>query len=337
MVARMAEWATPHVQRWRRKRLEDRVEGERHLASGNFSEAEKHLRAALAVTEQRGSAKDKTTLRLELAEALRGQQKFDEAGQIVRVAIEAAGKDAGLRGKALEALADLQIARGDWADAEKSLQEATELSQKLESLARRTHKTATVINRLGRGKEALETYERAEELYEEAYGSSTEQMAALLGETGAVHREQGNHAQAQEYLQRALEIQQVCSAADSREAAENLAQLAASLEESGDLDGAMAQYERALKLKERQIGGSMEDLAEMQARAARMYMNWGEKGKARQLLAQALPQLARKPGPSLIAALETMALLEESSGRREEAQEYRERAQIVAADLAVTG
>lgn len=333
-ATRFAAWITPHVQRWRRQRHEDRVEGERHLAAKNYSEAEKHLFIALELAEQRHvSTAKRNELRLELAEAQREQKKLDEAERNVQIAMEAAGRDQSLKGNALEGLADLQTARGDLAEAEKSIREAVESSAKMDALARRTGKLARVVYRQGRGEDAIEIYERAADLYEEAFGGTDARTAALLGEMGALHRHEGNHAKAQEYLQQALKIHEAASGANSLEASESLAQLASSLEESGDMDGAMAQYERVLRMKERQVGGSLEDMADMQARAARMYLHWGERGKARQLLAQALPQLARNPGHKFVEALETMAALEEASGRMEDAARYREHAQSVGAQL----
>ena len=76
----------------------------------------------------------------------------------------------------------------------------------------------------------------------------------------------------------------------------------------------------------------MEDLAEIQARVARMYVMWGELGKARQLMAQAIPALVNKPGKRLSTALETLAQLEEASGNRQEAADIRAALASVAAE-----
>jgi tetratricopeptide (TPR) repeat protein len=141
---------------------------------------------------------------------------------------------------------------------------------------------------------------------------------------GELSRAQGDHPAAQAHLKRALKIHEAYCGPESHEAAEDLRQLAGSLEESGDLEGAMAQYERVLRLKERQVGGNMEDLAEMQARVAGLYILWGELGKARALLAQAIPALMGRSGKRLAAALETQAQLEEASGKPQEAASIRE-------------
>jgi tetratricopeptide (TPR) repeat protein len=182
----------------------------------------------------------------------------------------------------------------------------------------------------------LNGYAQAVDLHEKAFGPEHPETGHLLSELGALGRALGNHAEAQTHLRRALKIHEACCGADSREAAEDLSQLAASLEESGDLDGAMAQYERALRLNERRVGADMEDVAEMQARVARMYTRWGEIGKARQLMAQAIPALVNRPGPRRTVALETLAELEEASGNPQEAASIRAALSAAAAEQAVS-
>jgi tetratricopeptide (TPR) repeat protein len=326
IASRVAEWATPHVKEWHRKRHEDQTEGQRHLAAKNYSEAEKHLSVAAELADQRHVAVAKRNgTRLELAVAQREQKKFDEAEANIRIALENAGRDRQLRGAALESLADLQLARGNQAGALEAIAEAAELPSDGMTSARRTHKMAKALAASGEKQKAIEAHARAVELHEEAISHDTTETAIFLGELGAAHRELGNHTEAQVHLRRAVKIFEHTGAADTTQASESIAQLATSLEASGDLDGALAEFERALRLKERQIGGNMEEMAELQARAARMYVKWGERGKARNLLAQAIPRLARTAGPRYIEALESLAEVEAGSGRKDEADRIREK------------
>src|ERR1700729_4596379 len=85
---RLAAWATPHVKEWHRKRHLNRVEGERHLASRNWREAENHLTLALA--ERRHSSKRRLDLLLGLTEAQRKQGKAAEAEKTVQMGIDLA-------------------------------------------------------------------------------------------------------------------------------------------------------------------------------------------------------------------------------------------------------
>jgi len=324
-ATRLAAWATPHVKEWHRQRHQDRLEGERHLAAGNYTEAEKHLTAAVALAVERRAGPGKlVALRLQLAEAQQELGKFADAEGSVRAALDNAGQDRQWRAVALDALADIQLAGGNFADAEKTLAEAADFPADAASSARRMLKLARARYQGGDRNKGFDYYAQAVDLHEKAFGAEHLETGHLLAELGVLGRAQGDHEKAQTHLRRALKIHEAYCGADSHEAAEDLAQLAGSLEESGDLEGAMAQYERALRLSERRVGGNMEDMADMQARVARMYILWGELGKARQLMAQAIPALVGRPGKRLAEALETMALLEEASGRPQEAAQIRE-------------
>lgn len=324
-ATRLAAWATPHVKEWHRQRHQDRIEGERHLAAGNYGEAEKYLTTAVALAVERRSAPGKiVALRLQLSEAQRELGKFDDAERTVRAALNDAGQDKQWRPVGLDELAEIQLLRGNFADAEKTIAEASAFPADPPSQARRMYKLARARHESGDHKRGRETYAQAVDLHEKAFGAEHVETGHLLAELGALGRAQGNHKDAQDHLRRALKIHEKCCGANSQEAAEDLVQLAGSLEESGDLEGAMAQYERALRMKENHVGGNMEDLADMQARVARMYIQWGERGKARELLTLAIPQLSRTRGKRLADGLETLARLEEASGNPREAARIRE-------------
>jgi tetratricopeptide (TPR) repeat protein len=330
---RFAAWATPHVKEWHRRRHEDRLEGERHLAAGNYSEAEKHLTVAVALAVERRAAPGKlVALRLQLADAQRELGKFDQAEGTVRAAFHDAGQDKQWHAVALDALAEIQLARGNFADAAKTIAECAGFPADAAVSARRMLRLARAQYKGGDRLKGADCYAQALDLHEKAFGAEHIETGHLLTELAGLSRAQGDQAAAQVYLRRALKIHEACCGADSQEAAEDLGNLAGSLEESGDLEGAVAQYERALRLSERRVGGNMEDLAEIQARVARMYVMWGELGKARQLMAQAIPALVGKPGKRLSTALETLAQLEEASGNTQEAADIRAALLSVAAE-----
>jgi tetratricopeptide (TPR) repeat protein len=99
----------------------------------------------------------------------------------------------------------------------------------------------------------------------------------------------------------------------------DLHNLAGSLEEAGDPEAAAAQYERVLLQKQRIIGGDLEELAEMQFSLAGMYIGWNNYGRARELLSETLGIFKRKKGPRLAVTYETLAQVDECSGRYLEA------------------
>src|SRR5271154_3341463 len=151
LATRFAAWVTPHVKEWHRKRHQNRVEGERHLESGNYAEAERHLGVAIAEAEQRRySIAKRNAMRLKLAEAQRQQGKLDDAERSARLAIEDAGADGALRGVALDALAEAQLQRKDYPGAEKGIEDAIQLPADAPTLARRSHLLAQVRHRAGR-------------------------------------------------------------------------------------------------------------------------------------------------------------------------------------------
>lgn len=332
LATRAAAWAAPHIQEWHRKRHVNQTEGERHLASRNYSEAEQHLILAVGEAQKRRySAVKKNALRLQLAQAQRAQGKLDEAERTVHSALEEAVGQHPLQANCLESLAEIQHERNDHEASAKSLEQALAINAAdPQANARRTRLLARARQKNGRREDALQLFEKSVTLHEDAYGPEHLETGNRLGELGGLYHEQGRHSDAQRCLRRALQIHESCCGADSHEATQDLANLAASLEQSGDLDGAVAQYERAMRLKERMVGVDLGEFAEMQVKVARTYIQWRRYGPARELLVQATSRLSGRPSPRLTLALETMADLEEACGRRAEAAALREKAGAMA-------
>jgi tetratricopeptide (TPR) repeat protein len=159
------------------------------------------------------------------------------------------------------------------------------------------------------------------------------ETAQAFSELGMLARQQGDHAEAQLSLRRAADIHQSASGPESHAATEAIYNLAASLEQSGDVNGAVNEYERVLKLKDRQVGGNREEATEVQVQLAALYVKAGRIAPARELLMQAIATLERKGGPPLARALGTFADVEERMGRKEEARQWRERAEEISAEI----
>jgi hypothetical protein len=70
-----------------------------------------------------------------------------------------------------------------------------------------------------------------------------------------------------------------------------------------------------LLLKARKLGGNMEEVAEMQFGLANLYAHWGNLARARELLAECIGTFRTQAGPRLAVAHETLAQMEETSGR----------------------
>jgi tetratricopeptide (TPR) repeat protein len=333
LTMRVARWAEPHVKEWHRQRHLNRTEGQRHLDSRNWAEAEKHFTLALA--ERRYSKQRQCELLLNLEQAQRRQRKLGEAEQSAAAALGIAPSRS-LRARAQDALVDIQLEQCRYPEAEQSIAEILRIEQ-AESrpdgarLAKSYRKLGTARLKSERPAEAMEAFRQAADLSERAFGTAHAETAQSFAELGMLHRQHGEHAQAQVFLRRALDIHRGASGLDSHEATQGLYQLAASLEESGDPDGAAGEFERLLALRARQVGVNPLDNAETQVRLAGLYLQAGRIGPAKELLNHAIGVLERKGGQPLAQALQILAVAEEQSGHPEEAERWREVASNLAA------
>src|SRR6266481_4216683 len=248
---RFAVWVEPYVKEWHRQRHHNRVTGQQHLASRNWSEAEKHL--SLALGERRHAAKKRIELLLDLEQAQRHQRKFTEAEQTARTALDLAGKGRNHSGqsRAMEALVDIHLDQGKWTEAEKATAEIARLEGARSKpdharLAKSSRKLGTALLRSGRKAEALEAFHESAKLCTQIHGENHTETAASFVELGMLYRQHGEHTEAQRHLRRALEIHRKIGGSDSHEATQDLYNLAASMAESGDLDGAVTEFERLL-------------------------------------------------------------------------------------------
>ena len=326
---RLAAWATPHVKEWHRKRHENRVEGERHLATRNWSEAERHL--ALALAERSHSSARRLDLLLGLTEAQRKQGKAADAEKTsqLAIALAAKAKNKALQSRALDGLVDIQLDQKKYSDVEATIAQIETLERSLpqpdyKRLASSARKLGTALLNSGRPEDALKAFERATQLCEKSFGPDHVETADALTGLGEQYRAIGNHTEAQRCLKRALEIHRKTSGVDSHAATQNLFHLASSLEESGDTEGAASQFEKALAAAERQIGGDREQTAVTQAHLAAIYMRAGRTSAARELLIHAIGVLRKDE--RLEFALETMASIEDLLNHPEEAERWREKA-----------
>jgi tetratricopeptide (TPR) repeat protein len=325
---RVARWAEPHVREWHRQRHLHQTEGQRHLDARNWAEAEKEFTIALAERRHSGSRRAEMLVNLELAQ--RRQGKLAEAEQSAQAAIQIASSRP-LRARAQDAVLDIQMEQGRYADAEQSLAEILR-SEHAETkpdgarVAKCYRKLGTVRLESGRNAEAMEAFRQAAELAERVFGDANAETAQSFTELGSLLRKQGNQPEAQRYLRRALEIHRAASGLDSQEATQGLYQLAASLEEAGDLDGAVGEFERLLALRARQVGVNPRENAATQVRLAALYIKARRTAPAKELLNHAIGVLERQGGPAMAQALELLACADEQCGRTDDARRWREAA-----------
>jgi tetratricopeptide (TPR) repeat protein len=318
---------------WTLDRNWDRTEGERLLKVRDYPGAESHLsRAAVEAEMKQRSASKRIHLRLLLAEAQRKQyvwdaespaiEKLEAAEKTVRTALEIAAKNSEriLYVHCLDALGEIYYDQRRYESVEKVLDEAIRIAAALSHqdpvrMARRVMRLGTARQNLGMLDVAIPALRKAVELAEQVHGKDHLETAHHLTELGAALRAQGTHAEAQECLRTALRIHQREGGINAPDAIRDLHHLAGSLEESGDLEGAAAEYERALIFKHKSIGSSLEDLAELQYGLASLYVTWQEYGRARELIYEAMATFRRRGGLRLAVTHETMAYVDECSGR----------------------
>jgi tetratricopeptide (TPR) repeat protein len=324
--AKLVAWAAPHVEQWHKERKFNRVEGDRQLKAHNFAEAEAHLTVALAEYEARGgSPSTRIRLRLQLAEAQRKQgpekpTKLDEAEATIRAALDLTARVSNPSGyvQCLDALAEVFHDRGNYRAMQILIEEGVRIEASMPHpdptrMARRVYRLGIVRDL--QGQDGIPALKKAVELHEQTFGEDHLETGGVLSSAGIRYRAEGRHEEARFYLSRALRIHQQEIGPDSPEAIRDLQNLAGSYEETGDIDSAATYYERALELKDRNCGTNQEELAEMQFDVARLYINWGNYCRARELLAMSIGTFKRKKGARLAVAYETVAHIEESSGR----------------------
>ena len=335
---------------WGLDRNWHRSEAARHMKSGNFADAERHLMLAVREGDERGlGPAQKTTLRLELAALQRklavpegadnDSTQFDvsklrDAENTLREAIIfcTQASDAKLYLRSLDALADIFCLVGDYQALEGVASDAIRLGaaipgENIQQLEERLRRLATAQDKNGRFAEALKTFDQAIVLREKRYGAGHLETGNLLAEVGRICRSRRYHEQARAYLGRALRIHEAQCGADSSEALGDVQQLAGSFEDTGDLDAAASQYERVLGLKLRRLGReNFEEVAEMQYSLACLQVAWGHYARARALLTECIGGFKTLGGPRLAVAYESLAHVEEREGRISFALEQLEKA-----------
>jgi tetratricopeptide (TPR) repeat protein len=348
------QWAwtrAPQRESWGLDRNWHRSEAARHLKSGNFADAERHLALAVREADDSGAAAaQRVELRLELADLQRklaappatgtdGTAQLDlvklqDAENTLREAIIVCtqASDSKLYLRSLDALSEIFCAVEDYPALEEVTRDAVRLGTSVtnedpQCMEDRLQRLATAQDRNGRFPDAMKTFDQAIALREKRYGPGHLETGNLLAQVGRICRVRGVHAQAQAYLKQALRIHEAQCGTDSLESLGDVQQLAGSLEDTGDLDGAAAQYERALGLKLRKLGcENIDEVAEMQYSLACLHIGWSHYARARELLMECIGSFRRLGGPRLAVAYESLAHVEEREGRTSFALDELERA-----------
>src|SRR5579863_707884 len=231
----------------------------------------------------------------------------------------------------LDGLAEVFMGQENFVAAEKVSQEGVRIEAELPHpdplrMARRVHRLGIARYKEGRSNDALPALTKGLELHEQAYGPDHEETHRVRSELGAIYRAEGLHQEAQRCLRQSLRFHQSTFGTEDPRSMQDVHQLAGSLEECGDTEGAAHEYERMMDMKSRMLGRDLEEFAEMQFSLASLYAGWGNYPRARELLAECIGTFKRKGGPRLAVAHETLAQVEENSGRFHDAARELDRA-----------
>lgn len=324
----------PSLPSWTMDRNWNRAEGERLLAAREYQEAEYYLVAAVTEADRYSlSPAKRVRLRLQLAEAQRRLEKLADAEQTIRKATEIAAQSSDQSGylMCLDGLADVFMLQENFSAVEKLSQEGIRIESALPHpdplrMARRVHRLGIARYRTTPSDDVLPALEKGLQLHETAYGSNHPETIRVVSELGAIFRAQGRYEEAKLCLRRSLKAHQNTLGCDHPAAVQDLQQLAGALEDSGDMEGAAAEYEKVILLKQRDIGGEGDQLAELEFSLANLYIGWGNYPRARELLMECIGAFKREAGPRCAVAMETLAQIEELSGRFQEAVRELDRA-----------
>ena len=299
------------------------------LDKEDFATAEARLQADIAAADRStGNASKRIELRIQLALVRRHQADTDSlqlanAESLLREAIAVAAqvKNVPAYVECLDRLSEIFEMRDEWAAVEASLRDAVRIQASLPAAELpatwlRHQRLAVARYHLNDFEGACQASIEALRLAEKVYGPDHLEVGNLLTEAGRMLRAQGNFTEAEVHFRRAIGIHRKLLGDGAPQVLTDLEQLASSIAEAGDQPRAAKEYELCLTVKQRQLGlQHIDELGLMQYSLANIYISWGELARARELLIDAIGAFRPQGGARLAVAHETLAQVEEASGR----------------------
>jgi tetratricopeptide (TPR) repeat protein len=233
-------------------------------ADGRSREAEALYRQALAVSEAGTSVRD-TTDTLEMLAGLlidRGDVGAGErlAARALKISEKAFGRNHPDVARALNALADARLARGELDEAEALLRRSARAAEShggaLAVEASVAARRGVLRLRMGRYAEAEPMLERGLDLAEEAFGPDHPALAALTRALADCYRLRNRSADAQPLYEQSIALFERRHGASHPSLLPSLAGLAMVLERQNEVPRAAAVYERAVAIASGQPDGA---------------------------------------------------------------------------------
>jgi CHAT domain-containing protein/Tfp pilus assembly protein PilF len=272
--------------------------GRAHTNLGNYSEAEKFFKSALALyaaTRGPQNALFAAESRNNLGNVYWNSGKYEEAESLYKYALAIFEKDgsawAGHVAMALNNLANVYLDVGRYAEAEGLYQRSVSMLEKASTknttgTPSRTLLEAALSNlgrlhsRQGHNAEAERFLVQALKSREKHLGADHPDVAASLNQVAELYELQGRHDEAEQLFKRALEIEKKTFSAESPPMVASLVGLADVYRSQRNLSEAENLYQRSLVIQEKAFGAHYPELATTYDDLAKLYSLNGETQKA---------------------------------------------------------
>jgi tetratricopeptide (TPR) repeat protein/CHAT domain-containing protein len=308
-----------------------------HQKQGNYAEAERLYRRALAVEEKALGA-----THLKVAQTLNGlanvyweQGKYADAEELYKRALgiseRARGPSQPEVGIVLNNLGNLYNDQGKYADAERVFMRALAIQEKAlgpshPNVAQMLGNLALVYERQGKYADAEKLYKSAIAINERALGTDHPDVALILQNLAVVYREQGKYVES-EVHKRALAIREKALGASHPDVAHTLFNLAVLYWQQGKYADAEERCKRALAIEEKTLGPSHQLVARTLSTLATVYDEQDRYADAEALYKRALVIFENGADhPDLATTLNNLANAYQAQGKYADAEKLHKRA-----------
>jgi len=295
------------------------------------------LSAPSAFAQQETRSSEVETLNADVGRLYR-EGRFEEAIPLAERALSiqerALGPDDPLVVEAINSLAMLYRAAGDYVGAESLFERVLEITT--EALGPRDPTIAVTINNLGMvyweqgdHERAAQYLEKALEIWEHALGPDHPNVAVSLGNLASFYRRQGDLERAESLYEKVLAIWDRSSDPVHSQLVDTLRNLGAIRQSNGDYERAESFFKRALALDEKAYGADHAGTAVALSSLASLYYEAGDYTGALSLLERvlAIQQSADDPdSPNVASASSNLAAVHVAMGDYASAEPLFERA-----------
>ncbi|MBF0271566.1 MAG: tetratricopeptide repeat protein [Magnetococcales bacterium] len=275
------------------------------------------------------------TARVEAAEWIRRDGRFDEARKILEEVMGLAKKDAASQPLLVQPLLDAQGAlvqvfedQGEYDKAEPLIQEVLKGEQAMlgadhPNLLATRNRLAGIYRRQGKLAEAEKLYAQVLDGYRKVLGTEHQASINLMNNLGLVYENEGLYDEAEPLLRAALQSSRKLSGEDHPETLATLNNLALLHESQGNFDKAEPLYQNAIAISTRKLGEKHPDALAFVNNLAYLYLLQQNYKEAAPLFEKVLAHWTIIHGEShqkTLKAMNNLARVRHKLGARDEAE-----------------